>query len=226
MVYYFTTRCGQYTIYMGKDKYENEDLIKYGLPEDCWFHVDDLSSAHVYLRLKPGMTLDDIPEDCLLDCSSLVKANSIQGCKKSSVYVVYTRWKNLKKASLFLLWHPCLSTSSMVDGQVGYHRPENVRRVKVDKNNSIVNQLNKTKQERHPDLAKEQQDRLNEIQAELKAKRREEDKAKMLVELERQRVKEERSYERIMTNDNMMSNTEMNATADSTAAEEFEDDFM
>jgi ribosomal protein L15 len=114
----------------------------------------------------------------------------------------------------------------MVDGQVGYHRPENVRRVKVDKNNSIVNQLNKTKQERHPDLAKEQQNRLNEIQAELKAKRREEDKAKRLEELERQRVKEERSYDRIMTNDNMMSNTEMNATADSTAAEEFEDDFM
>lgn len=35
MVYYFKTRCGQYTIYMGKDKYENEDLIKYGHPEDC-----------------------------------------------------------------------------------------------------------------------------------------------------------------------------------------------
>lgn len=46
MVYYFTTRCGNFTIYMGKDKYENESLIKYGLPEDCWFHVDDLSSAH------------------------------------------------------------------------------------------------------------------------------------------------------------------------------------
>jgi hypothetical protein len=29
----------------GKDKYENEDLIKYGIPEDFWFHVDDLSSA-------------------------------------------------------------------------------------------------------------------------------------------------------------------------------------
>jgi len=86
---------------MGKDKYENEDLIKYGLPEDCWFHVDDLSSAHVYLRLKPGMTLDDIPEDCLTDCCSLVKANSIQGCKMSSVYIVYTRWKNLKKVSSF-----------------------------------------------------------------------------------------------------------------------------
>lgn len=66
---------------MGKDKYENEDLIKYGLPEDVWFHVDDLSSAHVYLRMKPGMTLDDINEDLLLECCSLVKANSIQGCK-------------------------------------------------------------------------------------------------------------------------------------------------
>jgi hypothetical protein len=66
---------------MGRDKLENEDLIKYGLPEDVWFHVDDLSSAHVYLRMKPNMSLDDISEDLLLDCSSLVKANSIEGCK-------------------------------------------------------------------------------------------------------------------------------------------------
>ena len=98
---------------MGKDKYENEDLseccarflymfwkelvspllispiallsVKYGLPEDCWFHVDDLSSAHVYLRLKPDMTLDDISDDLLLDCASLVKANSIEGCKVRSI---------------------------------------------------------------------------------------------------------------------------------------------
>jgi NFACT protein RNA binding domain len=48
------------------------------------FHVDDLSSAHVYLRMKPNMTLDDISEDLLLDCASMVKANSIAGCKVSS----------------------------------------------------------------------------------------------------------------------------------------------
>jgi NFACT protein RNA binding domain len=81
MVFFFKSRCGEYTIYMGRDKFENEDLIKYGLPEDVWFHVDDLSSAHVYLRMKPNMSLDDISEDLLLDCSSLVKANSIEGCK-------------------------------------------------------------------------------------------------------------------------------------------------
>ena len=44
-------------VYMGKDKYENEELLKYGFPvkflfkEDLWFHVKDYSSAHVYLRL-------------------------------------------------------------------------------------------------------------------------------------------------------------------------------
>ena len=195
MVFYFTTRCGQYTIYMGRDKYENEGLIKYGQPEDCWFHVDDLSSAHVYLRLRPGMTMDDIPEDCLTDCTSLVKANSIQGCKKSSVYVVYTRWQNLKK------------TSDMVDGQVGYHRPHNVRRVKVEKNNAIVRQLEKTRREAFPDLAKEQQDRLDEMQAQKKADRRAEDKARQMEELERKREREEMSYDRIMRGGAMTSNT-------------------
>ena len=30
----------------------DEELIKWGWPEDVWFHVDKLSSAHVYLRLK------------------------------------------------------------------------------------------------------------------------------------------------------------------------------
>jgi hypothetical protein len=31
--------------------------------------------------MKPGMSLDDVSDDLLLDCSAMVKANSIQGCK-------------------------------------------------------------------------------------------------------------------------------------------------
>lgn len=98
-------------------------------------------------------------------------------------------------------------TSSMVDGQVGFHRPENVRRVKVEKNNPIVNALNKTKKELYPDLAKEQQNRLREIQLEIKEKRKAEEKQKKLDDLEKARIKEERSYDRIMNEDNMTSNT-------------------
>jgi hypothetical protein len=92
-MFFFTAKDGT-LLYMGKDKYENEDLIKYGWPEDCWFHVDALSryaaappadclcfgntprphhSAHVYCRLQPGQTMDDMSEDLIRDAAQLVK---------------------------------------------------------------------------------------------------------------------------------------------------------
>jgi hypothetical protein len=57
----------------------DEDLIKFAWPQDVWFHVDKLSSAHVYLRMPDGMAWDSIPEPLLVDCAQLVKANSIEG---------------------------------------------------------------------------------------------------------------------------------------------------
>ena len=66
-------------IYMGRDKVENEDLIKYATPNDVWFHVDKLSSAHIYLRMNEGESWDAIAEELLIDCAQLTKANSIEG---------------------------------------------------------------------------------------------------------------------------------------------------
>lgn len=48
----------------------------------CRFHVDKMSSAHVYVRLHKGQTIDDISEGLLEDCVQLVKANSIQGISR------------------------------------------------------------------------------------------------------------------------------------------------
>lgn len=127
---------------------------------------------------------------------------------------MYTRWKNLKK------------TASMVDGQVGYHRPENVRRCKVEKNNSIVKQLEKTRKEIFPDLHAEQHARLAEIQREKKNIFKKLEKEKQMKKIEQEREKEARSYDRIMNTENMTAVSEQNATADSTAAEEYEDDFF
>ena len=59
--------------------------------------MEDLSSAHVYLRLPLGKTMDDIPAPILEDCAQLVKANSIQGNKINNVDIVYTPHTNLKK---------------------------------------------------------------------------------------------------------------------------------
>ena len=81
-------------IYMGRDKYENEDLIKYGLPVDVWFHVDGLSSAHVYLRLPEGCRMEDIPAETLEDCAQLVKQNSIQGDDRVPGHVKHHRGIN------------------------------------------------------------------------------------------------------------------------------------
>ena len=52
---------------MGKDKYENEELIKFAWHDvDIWFHVEDLSSAHVYLRLKePVENVTDVPDEVI-----------------------------------------------------------------------------------------------------------------------------------------------------------------
>lgn len=43
------------------------------------FHVDKLSSAHIYLRLAEGVDWEKIPQDLLIDCAQLTKANSIEG---------------------------------------------------------------------------------------------------------------------------------------------------
>ncbi|XP_047118730.1 coiled-coil domain-containing protein 25 [Schistocerca piceifrons] len=197
MVFYFTSNVVSppVTLFMGIDKFENEDLIKWGWPEDVWFHVDKVSSAHVYLRLHPGQTLDDIPTSVLEDAAQLVKANSIQGNKLNDVDVVYTMWSNLKK------------TDSMEVGQVGFHRDKEVRKIRVAKrNNEIVNRLNKTKREEHPDLQAEREQR----------DRKEREDKKRLLREQREREKEEerrnkeeaelRSYSNLMKPENMTSN--------------------
>merc|ERR1719356_983108 len=115
--------------------------IKWGWPEDVWFHVDKVSSAHVYLRLAPGQTLDDVPQSVIEDAAQLVKANSIQGNKMNDVDVVYTMWDNLHK------------TNGMDVGQIGFHKQKAVRKIRLaSRENVIVNRLNKTKVEKHLDF--------------------------------------------------------------------------
>lgn len=53
----------------GFDKYENEELIKYHTPNSIWFHVDSLSSAHIYCLLPDNMTFDTIPNDLVNECA-------------------------------------------------------------------------------------------------------------------------------------------------------------
>jgi exonuclease VII large subunit len=131
------------------------------------------------------------------------------------VYVIYTRWKNLKK------------NAAGPVGAVCFHRPDNVRRFQVHKDNAVVKALEKTRVERsNPDLYREQQDRLREIQLEMKQEQRNKEKEERRRVAEMRREAEERSYDRIMDRNQMTSVSDMKGTADAAAAEEYEDDFF
>uniref|UniRef100_A0A182TR81 Coiled-coil domain-containing protein 25 n=1 Tax=Anopheles melas TaxID=34690 RepID=A0A182TR81_9DIPT len=197
MVFYFTSNVVQppVTLFMGLDKYENEDLIRWGWPEDVWFHVNKVSSAHVYLRLEPGQTLDDIPSAVLEDACQLVKANSINGNKMNNIDIVYTMWDNLKK------------TAAMEVGQVAFHRDKEVRMFRVEKrSNEIVNRLNKTKREETVDFRAEREKRDALERADKKRLAREQRELEKEDLKRRQEEAELKSYNSLMKPENMTSN--------------------
>ena len=139
MVFFYTlgekaTKRG-FKVYMGRDKWENEELLQHGWPEDVWFHVDNLSSAHVYLRMpNDGCTWDNLPPAVINQCCQIVKNNSIEGCKRAEVAVIYTPFLNLHK-----------DPQTMQAGAVAYHDRKKVKRVMVQKNRELTKKLEKTK---------------------------------------------------------------------------------
>lgn len=217
MVFFFVARDGS-TLYMGKDKFENELLIKYGMPEDVWFHVDAMSSAHVYLRRKRGeTTLEGLDPGVLQDCAQLVKHNSIKGRKLPAVHVSYTMWSNLKK------------TNGMVEGQVGFHSQRAVQRVHIETDREIVRRVSKTMVEREPDLAKEKSDR---DALERREQREKEAAARAIEEAAIKKSKEEaklRSYDSLFA-DYKKSKDDSDDSDDSDSGpknyEDYEDSFM
>ncbi|KAG9505253.1 hypothetical protein J7337_002219 [Fusarium musae] len=205
MVYYFTSNVVDPPgfIYVGKDKFENEDLIKFGWEEDI--------CAHIYLRMQEGQTWDALPEDLVMDLAQLTKANSIEGNKKDNVTVIYTPWSNLKK------------DGSMEVGQVGFKDPRKVKRILVpQRENPIVNRLNKTKVEKKPDFKQERDDRLKELrrrdQAAFQARKKEE--ARQAQEWKEKKWQKDHAYDDIFTEDNMA------ASSNQDRDENWEDDFM
>ncbi|KAI0878492.1 coiled-coil domain-containing protein 25 [Hypoxylon argillaceum] len=214
MVYYFTSNVvsPSAAIYVGKDKFENEELIKHGWDEDVWFHVDKLSSAHIYLRMAKGDSWDTIPADLLTDLGQLTKANSIEGNKKDNITIIYTPWSNLKK------------DGSMAVGQVSFKDPRKVKRILIaQRENPIVNRLNKTKVEKtNPDLFQEKEENLRQLRKKEQAARLERKKEEAKVAKERS----EKKWQKDHAYDDLFSEENMEGSSNQNRAENWEDDFM
>eukprot|EP00931_Biecheleriopsis_adriatica_P063697 TRINITY_DN38623_c0_g1_i1.p1 TRINITY_DN38623_c0_g1~~TRINITY_DN38623_c0_g1_i1.p1 ORF type:complete len:233 (+),score=71.96 TRINITY_DN38623_c0_g1_i1:78-776(+) len=232
MVFFFTCSDPRYIVYMGKDKFENEQLIKYGFPEDIWFHVDKLSSAHVYLRLPPGTVdlsgvkdkaaakqklldaLNSVPEDILMEMAQLTKENSIDGCKAADVDIVYTPFLNLKKEE------------RMDVGQVGF-KEESFRLLlkKVSKDKEVIKRLEKTRVEKNVDLAKEREQRDQEERAR-RRKFIEEQKAAEKEEARRHAEEKELKSYTALQDLEKTSNVGVSKTGSIEECREIEEDFM
>ncbi|SCV73753.1 BQ2448_6183 [Microbotryum intermedium] len=181
MVYFYNcTALGEgkaVTIYAGKDKVENEDIIRYALPHvHIWVHVDKLSSPHIYIRLPDWLpSWEAIPKQILDDAAQLVKAGSIQGNKKDNVTIIYTPASNL------------LKTGDMDVGTVYVAEPIN----------AIVDRLNKTRVER---IVDHEAEKIEREQKEAKERRLEaNERRNKELELSRQRKveAESRDYSRL-----------------------------
>lgn len=124
----------------------------------------DEAVTHRHVSLQ-DQVLDDVPQAVLEDAAQLVKANSITGNKMATVDVVYTMWANLKK------------TDGMEVGQVSFFNDKEVRKITTGKrSNEIVNRLNKTKREDHPDFQAEREQRDRGLREDKKKLQRDEQK--------------------------------------------------
>ncbi|KAK0740988.1 hypothetical protein B0T18DRAFT_393697 [Schizothecium vesticola] len=243
MVFYFksTVVDPPAYVYVGKDKFENEELIAHGWEEDVCslpfssvlmlsrqFHVDKLSSAHIYLRLRDGETWDNIPEELLTDLGQLTKANSIEGNKKDNITIIYTPWSNLKKDGSMAVGQVSFKDNKKVhlSSPPNIYKPTDSAQVKrlviTQRENAIVNRLNKTKEEKHPDLRQEKEDRLKELrkkdQATQQARKKEE--ARISKERQEKKWQKDHAYDAIFTEEAMAS------TSNQDRDENWEDDFM
>jgi hypothetical protein len=133
------------------------------------------------------------------------------GNKKDNITIIYTPWSNLKK------------DGSMAAGQVTFHNHKLVRKVYVkQRENSIVNRLNKTRVEKYPDLRAEKEEDTKKKQRSDR-KLRDEQRAK---EKKKQQEYEQLKWQKDHAYDDMFTEENMEVSNNQDRDEDFLDDFM
>ena len=148
-------------------------------------------------------------------CAQITKHNSIEGCKLSSTNIVITPFPNLHK-----------DEQTMVTGQVSFHQEKDRIVVPCEKDKECVKLMEKTKEWRDVDLRGERERRDKEVAAARKKAYKEKEKADK--ELRKQRAEEAaaKDYGLLDIEEKKMSNLDLEATEDASAAVDFEEDFM
>jgi len=203
MVFFFTSSEGL-TIYMGKNKFENEDLIRCAHPEDIWFHVSDYSSAHVYLRMEVlpyearaegrYFDLDNLPLQAMEECMQLTKANSIEGCKRAEVQIIFTPATNL------------LKTPDMDIGQVDFKDRSLTRLRTIQTDRAMIKALARQRTESYPNLSLLHDQREEKELSDKRAFEKQQRKTEAENAVKAREDEDTRTYSAFMVRENMTSN--------------------
>ncbi|MCA1928216.1 MAG: NFACT RNA binding domain-containing protein, partial [Calditerrivibrio sp.] len=88
---YLIYKNGNATIYVGKNSVGNDEILKISAPEDLWFHVKDLPSSHVILKM------DSFFYEDLLIFAAQITAFFSKFSLEEKVLVDYTQRKFVKR---------------------------------------------------------------------------------------------------------------------------------
>lgn len=136
------------------------------------------------------MNWENIPPLLLEQLGQLTKANSIQANKLKNVQIIYTPWSNVKKKG------------DMDTGTVMFHNDRRVKRFLVkERDNAVVNALNKTKREVQVDHEMVRQERERNKGREKKAKAIEESNSRLELERAREAERKARDYSSIYSSE-------------------------
>lgn len=121
----------------------------------------------------------------------------------NNIDIVYTMWDNLKK------------TPAMEVGQVSFHNPKLVRKMRVERRiNEVVNRLNKTKIEEHPNFQQQREERdALERQDRKKIAREHKEREKDMMK-KKQEEAEMKSYSSLHKPEKMTTNYDDNNDSD------------
>lgn len=81
-------------IYLGENSRDNWDIIDISSQNDMWFHLDNVPSPHVILKITNNKK--KINKQTIIYCCSLCKENS-KYCNHKKITAIYTEIKNISK---------------------------------------------------------------------------------------------------------------------------------
>lgn len=87
------------TFHIGKNQYENLDVIDKGGPNDLWFHAKNRASCHVVCEVPSGIQKHELSY-IIKRGALLCKQNTNKLKSEKHVEFIYTACKNVEKTDI------------------------------------------------------------------------------------------------------------------------------